>query len=143
MPKISRPRSCRGSRTTHVEREQGARGCIKFMGTMTNDRRNPGRDQRIHQQDRPTPPTKPTKMKTSLAFLSLVAGAKAFVPVAPMVSARAAVSSSATSRVQHVPMRMGLNPELAANFPRDFANVSRCCWLLLLPLLLLLLLVPL
>lgn len=69
-------------------------------------------------------------MKTSLAFLSLLAGANAFVPVAPVVGARAVASSSATtSRVQqHVPMRMGLNPELAANFPRDFAKVSRVCW---------------
>lgn len=67
-------------------------------------------------------------MKTSLAFFSLLAGANAFVPVAPMVSTRAAISSSATSAVrQHVPMRMGLNPELAANFPRDFANVSWGC----------------
>lgn len=63
-------------------------------------------------------------MKTSLAFLSLVAGASAFVPVAPMASIRAVASSSVTSAVQHVPMRMGLNPELAANFPRDFATVS-------------------
>lgn len=66
-------------------------------------------------------------MKTSLAFLSLLAaGADAFVPAAPVLSTRAAVSSSATSAVQHVPMRMGLNPELAANFPRDFAAVSAC-----------------
>lgn len=65
-------------------------------------------------------------MKTSLAFLSLLAGANAFVPVAPMVSSRA-VASAATSAVEHVPMRMGLNPELAANFPRDFAKVS-VCW---------------
>lgn len=64
-------------------------------------------------------------MKTSLVFLSVVAGANAFVPVAPMVSTRAvAGSSSASSAAQHVPMRMGLNPELAANFPRDFATVS-------------------
>lgn len=68
-------------------------------------------------------------MKTSLAFLSLLAGANAFVPVAPMVSSRA-VASAATSAVEHVPMRMGLNPELAANFPRDFANVSVYCELL-------------
>ncbi|CAN0007057.1 unnamed protein product [Ectocarpus fasciculatus] len=65
-------------------------------------------------------------MKTSLAFLSLLAaGADAFVPVAPVLSTRAAVSSSATSAVQHVPMRMGLNPELAANFPRDFATIPK------------------
>lgn len=65
-------------------------------------------------------------MQTSLAFLSLLAGANAFVPVAPMVSSGAVATSSATCAVQHVPMRMGLNPELAANFPRDFATVSVC-----------------
>lgn len=65
-------------------------------------------------------------MKTSLAFLSLLAGANAFVPVAPMLSSRA-VASAATSAVQHVPMRMGLNPELAEKFPRDFAKVRGCC----------------
>lgn len=48
-----------------------------------------------------------------------------------MVSTRA-VASAATSAVQHVPMRMGLNPELAANFPRDFAKVSVYCDLLIL-----------
>lgn len=66
-------------------------------------------------------------MKTSLAFFSLAAGANAFVPVAPVLSTRSAVniaSSSATTPQQ--PMRMGLNPELAANFPRDFAKVRSC-----------------
>lgn len=71
-------------------------------------------------------------MKTSLAFLSLLAGTTAFVPVAPIVSSRVVATSAATNAVRHVPMRMGLNPDLAANFPRDFANVSASCALLLL-----------
>lgn len=69
-------------------------------------------------------------MKTSFAFFGLAAGANAFVPVAPVISSSSSAgvvapsSSSVATRQQHQPMRMGLNPELAANFPRDFVNVS-------------------
>lgn len=67
-------------------------------------------------------------MKTSLAFFCLAAGANAFVPIVPPLSALSAgvASSRAAPAVQRTSVvRMGLNPELAANFPRDFANVSK------------------
>eukprot|EP00904_Undaria_pinnatifida_P003436 jgi/Undpi1/13093/HiC_scaffold_8.g02755.m1 len=62
-------------------------------------------------------------MKTSLVFCSVVAGANAFLPVAPVLSTRAVISSTSSATQQ--PMRMALNPELAANFPRDFANIPK------------------
>lgn len=61
-------------------------------------------------------------MKTSFVLCSVLAGANAFLPVAPVLSTRAAIASTSSATQQ--PMRMALNPELAANFPRDFANVS-------------------
>lgn len=61
-------------------------------------------------------------MKTSLVLCSVLSGANAFFPGVPVLSTRAAVASTSSATQQ--PMRMALNPELAANFPRDFANVS-------------------
>ena len=60
-------------------------------------------------------------MKTSTVFLSTVVGVHGFVPLVPSFSGRVVAPSSSTA-TQH-PLSMGLNPELAANFPRDFANV--------------------
>lgn len=67
-------------------------------------------------------------MKTSLVMSLFATGATAFVPVAPVLSGRSVVSSRQTTvPVSRSDVRMGLSPTLAANFPRDFANVSAEC----------------
>lgn len=64
-------------------------------------------------------------MKASLAILSLITGADAFLPAMPLLSGPTALSSVQTSSpVARSITRMGLSPTLTANFPRDFANVS-------------------